>query len=287
MRRLGLVALFAATAAAQWAVPGSLIWKSEKILTEGKPYRFRIRPVDPADLFRGRFVAIGVERSTVDLDRLPAGEEFLHGARMHASLAVDASGFAHPVALSRGPAPGADSIRVRVGWVNRQPGIEADDILDAQALLARVRAEEDPICADLRAGRQGFRDGPGLTEARVRLTLAAALTNAVRRGLEEPASSPPGEPYEERWRRGLEAVTGHFQGLIRPIPKARVAVEYPFSRYYAGEKTAPRIERAIWSPESRREGEAWVAVRVLGGDALIEELFIAGKPAREYLAGVR
>lgn len=285
MRRLVLIALFAATAVAQWVVPGSLIRTSEKILAEGKPYRFRIRPVDPADLFRGRYVAIAVERSTVDLERLPEDEEFLRGAVRHALLAVDAAGFAYPTALVREGPSGAGSIRVRVGWVNRQPGIEAADILDPRALLARIRTEEDPICAELR-GPEGrsFRDAPGLSEARLRLTLAAALTNAVRRRIEGPEPGTPGEPYELRWRRGLEAVTDHFRGLLGPIPKARVTIEYPFGRYYAGEKSAPRIEGALWNPEARREGEAWVAVRVLGGEVVIEELFIAGKPAREYLA---
>lgn len=191
MRRLGLIALFVATALAQWAVPGSLIWKSERILAEGKPFRFRTRPVDPADLFRGRYVAIGVERDTVDLNRVPPEGEFRPGSVMYASLAVDAAGFAYPSALTPAPPAGADAIRVRVGWENRQPGTGAKNI----------------------------------------------------------------------------------------------SVEYPFARYYAGEKTAPRLERAVVDPQILRQGETWVTVRVLGGDALIEDLFIAGKPAREYVAG--
>ena len=198
MRRPGLIALLVATVLAQWAVPGSLIWKSERILAEGKPFRFRTRPVDPADLFRGRYVAIGVERDTVDLDRIPAEGEFRRGSVLYASLAVDASGFAYPAALTPAPPLGTDAIRVRVGWVNRQPGIEAEDILDA---------------------------------------------------------------------------------------RARVSIEYPFSRYYASEKTAPRLERAVLNPQLLRQGETWVTVRVLGGDAVIEDLFIAGRPAREYREG--
>jgi uncharacterized membrane-anchored protein len=190
VRRLGIFALFVATAIAQWAVPGSLIWKSERILAEGKQFRFRTRPVDPADLFRGRYVAIGIERDTVDLDRVPAEGEFRRGSVMYASLAVDAAGFAYPAALTPVPPPGADAVRVRVGWANRQPGIGAKNI----------------------------------------------------------------------------------------------SVEYPFARYYAGEKSAPRIEGAVANPEILRQGETWVTVRVLGGDALIEDLFIAGKPAREYRA---
>jgi hypothetical protein len=281
-----MVALFVATAIAQWAVPGSLIWKSERILAEGKPFRFHIRPVDPADLFRGRYVAIGVERGTVDLDRMHAEGEFRPGTVMYASLAVDAAGFAYPAALTPAPPKGADVVRVRVGWGNRQPGVAAEDILDAQTLLARIRSEEDPICADLRRLElRHYRDDQVATEEQRRRALALLLSNAVSRMVVEPGPGAPSESHEQQWRRALETLTGHFPSLIRTTPRVRVSVEYPFSRYYAGEKSAPRLERAVADPQILRQSETWVTVRVLGSDALIEDLFIAGKPAREYLVG--
>jgi len=46
---------------AQIAVPVWMITDHERTLRDGEEFRFRSRAVDPADLFRGRYVAIGVE----------------------------------------------------------------------------------------------------------------------------------------------------------------------------------------------------------------------------------
>jgi len=50
----------------------------------------------------------------------------------------------------------------------------------------------------------------------------------------------------------------------------------PLDRYYMDEHAAPAAE-ATYREHNRRE------VRVKEGDAVVEELFIAGMPAREFL----
>lgn len=47
----------------QWAVPGSMIWQREKILTSGKVFNFRTEPVDPSDPFKGRYIRLNFKEA--------------------------------------------------------------------------------------------------------------------------------------------------------------------------------------------------------------------------------
>lgn len=67
-------------------------------------------------------------------------------------------------------------------------------------------------------------------------------------------------------------------------------LQLPFDRYYLDETLAPEAERRYREANSPRgqtdedpRRPAWAQVRVRGGYALIEELFIEGRPARELL----
>jgi hypothetical protein len=54
-------------------------------------------------------------------------------------------------------------------------------------------------------------------------------------------------------------------------------------RYYTDEHLAPAAERAYWQHSRRQAHEAHITVRVREGLAVLEELYIAGKPLREFL----
>ncbi len=61
---------------------------------------------------------------------------------------------------------------------------------------------------------------------------------------------------------------------------------YPFDRYYMNERKAPEVDRAMAGGRwDLRPGEVFVTVRVLGDTAVLEELYLDGKPALEYLRG--
>jgi uncharacterized membrane-anchored protein len=93
--------------------------------------------------------------------------------------------------------------------------------------------------------------------------------------------------------------------LERPDePYVRAAVQFastnelrldlPFDRFYLDEHLAPEAERAIQALERERQGgrvpaaelETFAAVRVLGGRAVLEELYVGGEPVRDYLRRV-
>jgi len=72
---------------------------------------------------------------------------------------------------------------------------------------------------------------------------------------------------------------------VRWAHNQRVRFDLPFDRYYLDEDLAPAAERA-YREHSRRQGEkhdAWVAVRVLEGQAALEELYVGGMPILDFV----
>lgn len=58
---------------------------------------------------------------------------------------------------------------------------------------------------------------------------------------------------------------------------------FPFDQYYLEEKMAPLAEEAYRNASRRNHENAWVIVRVHHGYAALEELYVDGKPIREFL----
>jgi uncharacterized membrane-anchored protein len=85
------VIVFVLVAAAQVAVPASLIWKRERTLKEGHVWKFRTAPVDPVDAFRGRYVALQFEAETQQILPPPNSQ---YGQTVFVTLRPDAEGFA-------------------------------------------------------------------------------------------------------------------------------------------------------------------------------------------------
>ena len=50
------------------------------------------------------------------------------------------------------------------------------------------------------------------------------------------------------------------------------------------EDLAPKAETAYFEHNKRGQVDAYVTVRVLGGNATLDKLFIAGKPVEQFLA---
>lgn len=65
------------------------------------------------------------------------------------------------------------------------------------------------------------------------------------------------------------------------ISSNEVRVVLPLDRFYMNERLAPEAERAYRQSAGARD--AWLAVRVRRGMAVIEELYIGEKPIAEYL----
>ena len=83
--------LFSIMVAAQLATPCWMVYSMETVLSQGTPWRFKTAPVDPYDIFRGKFVALAVEENKVDYH---GSEQFIPGQIVYAILDKNEEGFA-------------------------------------------------------------------------------------------------------------------------------------------------------------------------------------------------
>ncbi len=82
---------FCALAALQVWVPLSMIARREATLRKGAVYKFRTRPVDPYDAFRGRYVALGFEN---DEGSSTNAQQFAHGQTVYVGVEIGTNGYA-------------------------------------------------------------------------------------------------------------------------------------------------------------------------------------------------
>lgn len=105
---------FALLCAVQLAVPAHMILQQQRVLAEGSLHRFRTAPVDPADPFRGRYVALRFDAECVPAGTLPPTADTRR--RLYAALQRDAEGYTVLTSL-HGQPPAGESIAVRpAGW---------------------------------------------------------------------------------------------------------------------------------------------------------------------------
>lgn len=96
-------AVLAAAAAAQWAVVGTVVVTRETVERTGEIVRFAMAIFDPADAFRGRYLALNVP---FEIAPAPPGS-WKPGESVWVSLERDDRGVARPTGLSR-TAPSSD-----------------------------------------------------------------------------------------------------------------------------------------------------------------------------------
>lgn len=97
-------------------VPASMIWTRETALKEGKIFKFRTAPVDPTDIFRGKYVYLSFAEREI---AVKGAHEWNRGEKIFASLLEDSLGYAKVVAISNKKPLTAndDFIEATVGWV--------------------------------------------------------------------------------------------------------------------------------------------------------------------------
>jgi uncharacterized membrane-anchored protein len=66
-------------------------------------------------------------------------------------------------------------------------------------------------------------------------------------------------------------------------PNSGYYVKVPFTRYYAQEDVAPKIEQVVWRRQEQEIDDVYVAINVLNGKAALKELYIDGLPVRDFL----
>lgn len=92
--------LLVVLAAAQFAVLAAMITGKERVLRDGEEFRFKTRPIDPADPFCGRYVILNLEENHIPLppDEMPT---LVHRQVLYAGIATGTNGFARFSGWSR------------------------------------------------------------------------------------------------------------------------------------------------------------------------------------------
>lgn len=116
---------------AQLFVPAYMIFEQKQTLSKGVLYKFQVRPIDPYDPFRGRYVVLSFDadraaKPVIDLD--DESKKLPHDSWIYASLTNDDDGFAKVQHLTLEPSNGeADYLRVKVKY-NQKENLYSFDI---------------------------------------------------------------------------------------------------------------------------------------------------------------
>ncbi|WP_299889386.1 GDYXXLXY domain-containing protein [uncultured Lacinutrix sp.] len=108
--------LFILVAIAQLFVPIQMILGQEKVLNEGEVYKFKTRPIDPSDPYRGKYITLRYDINTANTkDTLWERKE-----EVYVYLKKDSLGFAELVEVSKTPlAIDNDYVLAETSWYNR------------------------------------------------------------------------------------------------------------------------------------------------------------------------
>lgn len=139
------------------------------------------------------------------------------------------------------------------------------------------------VVLDFEAARLALRTGAETFDAGQRVYAPIVVGNDGFATLGVPAVAKP--------------TGGHYlQARVQWVNGGEIGLRLPFDRYYMDEHAAPEAERRYWEasrPRGTTEAEdprkpAFVTVRVRDGYAVLEELYIDGRPVRELVtAGSR
>ncbi|WP_277640561.1 GDYXXLXY domain-containing protein [Wolinella succinogenes] len=140
----------------QWLALFSQIWRYEKVVSEGKSYYFEVRPVDPYDPWRGRYVVLGFEQN-----RAKEEGEKITESKAYALLEEDEQGRARVKTLrAQKPSGGEAFVGVKVGTLDKEGNrrfwfpfdrfyMEEGKAKAAERWLANSK-EGEPIVAEVR-----------------------------------------------------------------------------------------------------------------------------------------
>lgn len=138
--RLLIPIVFVLMCLAQWFVPGKMIYDSEVTRRNGILYKFKTRPIDPADPFRGKYVTLTFEEDVIKADSTAGWES---GDVIFIEFTTDDEGFAKPSAVYR-EAPSSDSyLKTHVDYVTQYEETEVYyDIPFSRLYLEESKASE-------------------------------------------------------------------------------------------------------------------------------------------------
>jgi uncharacterized membrane-anchored protein len=112
-----MLILLAVAGVGQLAIPGYMIHRQEMTLRDGRAYKFRTRPVDPYDAFRGRYVALYFEQSQAPWS---GTTQIQHREKAYARVEEGPDGFAVICEVTPQPPSTGEYFKVQTSHINRE-----------------------------------------------------------------------------------------------------------------------------------------------------------------------
>ncbi len=104
---------FVLLALAQWYVPLSAIRGWERVLAEGQTYKFQTAPVDPSDIFRGKYIRLYFRDTEIGITK---PDYFNSGSDVYLTLGTDSLGYATFLSASAEAPVTGDFLKAKAGW---------------------------------------------------------------------------------------------------------------------------------------------------------------------------
>lgn len=166
-----LLPAFILIALVQLYVPASMIIDREDILNEGVTYKFKTRPIDPNDPFRGKYITLNFLENTT---KIPDSTEWRRGEELYVLLTTDNEGFVKIQSGSKEkPDSGHDYLKVKVANAKRS------NIVRIQYPFDRYYMEESKASEAETIYRESQRDTSQVTYAIVYIKDGEAVLNDV------------------------------------------------------------------------------------------------------------
>ena len=106
---------FILTCIAQLFIPAKMIMDQEDILNSGTEYKFRTRPVDPNDPFRGKYITLDYQDNTFPInDR----DNWRYREEVFVQLTTDGEGFAQIKNVTKSVPNSAEYLKATIQYVN-------------------------------------------------------------------------------------------------------------------------------------------------------------------------
>lgn len=167
MKRLNLIAIgFIVVVLAQIAVPAFMIARHEHTLRSGERFLFQCAPIDPVDVFRGRYVALTFAQDTADGGNL----DFTSNGNAFAEVIVADDGYARLGRLFKAPPASGTFLRVKVAWWHRvDPESGNGNLVRVSLPFNRYYMEENLAIGAEKAYLGLDSEGPSRAHAAVRI----------------------------------------------------------------------------------------------------------------------
>ena len=241
--------LFILFVALQVLALAGMVFYRERWLAGGTKVLLTTQPVDPRDLFRGDYVRLGYDISSLDVGQLKPGETIHRNDPVYVTLGKGADGTWQPLAFSRTQPKG-------VVFITGRAQSEPATVASWDVLLTL----DDGSTRALRPTWFNFREGD-------RVFACLDRSGASRHMDREDGKS---SCWDKEWTRVTGTVTA-----ARQTSTKRLAVEYGIESYFVEEGKGRDLEQQ----RDARELQVEVSLRP-DGRALIHRLLLDGKALR-------